>query len=305
MADPMGEDSLVPALDGARTRCGEIVHAVGAEQWQLPTPCADWTVRELVNHLVAENLWTAPLMDGATIADVGTAYDGDVLGDDPVAAWDAAAASARVAVAADGALERTVHLSFGDAPAREYVSQLFADHLIHAWDLAQAIGTDDRLDPGLVTACASWFATVEDGYRSAGLIGPRLSVAVDADAQTRLLARFGRSDTLAAVGRFNAAFADPDVDRIMAHMTEDCVFESTGPAPDGRRHEGRSAVSRVWRELFAAAPAARFDSTDVVAADDRAVVRWTYDWGDGHVRGVDVLRVRDGLVSEKLSYVKG
>jgi uncharacterized protein (TIGR03083 family) len=81
---------------------GALVHAVRPEQWQLPTPCAGWTVRDLVNHVVGENLWTVPLLDGATIAEVGDIYDGDVLGDDPVAAWDAADDGARQAVDAPG-----------------------------------------------------------------------------------------------------------------------------------------------------------------------------------------------------------
>ena len=288
----------------ASARFDALVHAVRAEQWQLPTPCAGWTVRDLVNHVVAENLWTAPLMDGATIADVGDAYDGDVLGDDPVAAWDAAAASARQAVDAPGAVERTVHLSFGDTPATEYVNQLFADHLIHGWDLAQAIGADARLEPELVAACGSWFDTVEETYRQAGAIGPRPLVTVGADAQAQLLARFGRSDTLAVVHAFNDAFARRDVDAVMSLMTDDCVFESTAPAPDGQRYTGRDAVRSVWEDLFAASPT-RFDIEDTFGAGDRAVVHWTYHFRDGHVRGVDVLRVRDGRIAEKLSYVKG
>lgn len=112
-------------------------------------------------------------------------------------------------------------------------------------------------------------------------------------------------DTQAVVDRFNDTFSTGDVDRIMALMTDDVVFESTGPAPDGERHEGAAAVRAAWEALFAASPGARFDAEEVVTAGDRAVVRWRYDWGDGHVRGVDVLRLRDGKVCEKLSYVKG
>ena len=289
----------------AVARFGALVHAIGEDQWGLPTPCTEWTVRDLVNHVTAEDLWTVPLMDGRTIADVGSGFDGDVLGADPVAAWDAAAAAARAAVDRDGALDRTVHLSFGDTPATEYVDQLFADHLVHAWDLAQAIGADDTLDRDLVDACAVWFTGVEAAYRAAGAVADRPAVPPDADAQARLLARFGRSPTLAAVGRFNAAFARRDVGAVMACMTDDCVFETTDPAPDGRRVEGRDAVAAVWRDLFAAAPDARFAFEEVLVAADRAVARWTYDWGDGHVRGVDVMRVRGGKVAEKLSYVKG
>lgn len=288
----------------ASAHFGELVGRVGVGQWHLATPCEGWDVRALVNHVVAENLWTRPLMEGRTIAEVGTAFDGDVLADDPAGAWAEAAAQARAAVDPPDALERTVHLSFGDTPAEEYVLQLFADHLIHAWDLAQAIGEDASLEPDLVDACADWFDDVEDAYRQGGAIGQRPLVPIGADAQTRLLARFGRSDALAAVHRFNGAFASHDVDLVMAALTDDCVFDSTQP-PDGRRYEGQEQVRACWEELFAASPDAVFETEETVAAGDRAVVRWRYTFGDGHVRGVDLLTVRDGLISEKRSYVKG
>jgi uncharacterized protein (TIGR03086 family) len=116
-----------------------------------------------------------------------------VLGPEPKAAWTAASAKAVRAAEDDGAMDRIVHLSFGDFPGSEYAMQLFADHLIHAWDLARAIGADERLDAGLVESCATWFEAMEDAYRGAGAIGARPPVPGDADAQTLLLARFGRS----------------------------------------------------------------------------------------------------------------
>jgi hypothetical protein len=73
------------------------------------------------------------------------------------------------------------------------VSQLFADHLIHAWDLARAVGADERLDPELIDACAAWFASMEKTYRAIGAIGDRPETPPDADAQTKLLAAFGRT----------------------------------------------------------------------------------------------------------------
>ena len=112
-------------------------------------------------------------------------------------------------------------------------------------------------------------------------------------------------DTRSVIDRFNDAFNTHDVDAVMALMTDDVVFESTGPGPDGERHEGAAAVRAAWEALFAASPTARFDTEEVFTAGDRATVRWRYDWGDGHIRGVDVLRVRDGKVCEKFSYVKG
>ena len=113
--------------------------------------------------------------------------------------------------------------------------------------------------------------------------------------------------TLAVVARFNEAFNGHDVDAIMALMTTDCVFENTLPPPDGERFEGAAAVRSFWVRFFQSTPSACFETEEIFAAGDRCVVRWAFHWDDrgGHVRGVDVMRVRDGRVAEKLSYVKG
>ena len=145
-----------------------------------------------MNHLVGEDLWAPPLLAGSTIAEVGDRFEGDVLGAEPKGAWTVASAAAVQAVEADGAMDRIVHLSFGDFPGSEYALQLFADHLIHAWDLARAIGADEHLDDELVASCATWFEAVEEAYRSAGAIAAPPPVPGRADAQTLLLARFGR-----------------------------------------------------------------------------------------------------------------
>jgi len=115
--------------------------------------------------------------------------------------------------------------------------------------------------------------------------------------------------TLDVVARFNDVFNRHDVPAIMALMTEDCVFDSTRPAPDGERLTGQTAVRQFWEQLFTRSPHARFDSEETFACGDRCVVRWAYHWmkdgKPGHVRGIDVFRVRDGKVAEKLSYVTG
>jgi ketosteroid isomerase-like protein len=116
--------------------------------------------------------------------------------------------------------------------------------------------------------------------------------------------------TLAAVERFNVAFNRHDVDAVMAAMTEDCVFENTSPAPDGERYAGQAAVRACWAHFFGASPHAAFETEEIFAAGDRCVVRWRYRWIDqngkhGHIRGVDVFRVREGKVAEKFAYVKG
>jgi len=168
------------------------VHLVG-DRWDVPTRLPGWDVRELVNHLVNEQRWAPELFAGATIDDVGDRFDGDLLGPDPVATLDVAAAAALQAVRADGAMERIVHLSFGDRPGSEYALQLATDHLVHAWDLAVAIGADERLDESLAEELLDWFVLeTEELYHRISVIGPRVELPASADAQAQLLARFGR-----------------------------------------------------------------------------------------------------------------
>ncbi|WP_322938169.1 TIGR03086 family metal-binding protein [Nocardioides bizhenqiangii] len=168
------------------------VETVGEDEWGAPTPCASWDVRKLVNHVAGEDLWTVPLLEGSTIEDVGDRFDGDVLGDDPVDSARSAAGSAVTAVADLLPQRDTVHLSYGEERADEYIWQLAADHLIHGWDLAVATGGDTRLDPELVAALDEWYSSREEMYRGAGAVGAR--VALNGDAQHDLLARFGRDE---------------------------------------------------------------------------------------------------------------
>jgi ketosteroid isomerase-like protein len=107
-----------------------------------------------------------------------------------------------------------------------------------------------------------------------------------------------------AVDTFGAAFGGHDLDAALALITDDCVFESTSPAPDGVRYVGREAIRAAWRPIVEDVRA-RFEVEQTIAAGDRVVQLWRYIWDGGHVRGVDVFRVRGGLIAEKLSYVKG
>lgn len=173
------------------------VTPIGADQWDAPTPCTDWTVRDLVNHVAGEGLWAVPLMRGATIAEVGDRFEGDVLGDEPIDTTLAAARESVDVVTETLPSHGTVHLSYGDESMDEYVHQLAADHLIHAWDLAVATGQDAALDPELVETVGTWFAEREDMYRAGGAIGPR--VPWSGDAQGDLLAAFGRDPAWTAV----------------------------------------------------------------------------------------------------------
>jgi nitrilase len=172
---------------------GERVRAIGDDRWHLSTPCTEWDVRALVNHLTGENLWTVPLFEGQTIEQVGSRFDGDVLGDDPAATYRASEEAAIAVVQGPGALERTVELSRGPTPGRDYAMELLFDFTIHAWDLARGIRGDEKLDPELVAVCSEWFRPMEEMYRASGAIVERTPVPDDADAQTVLLAMTGRT----------------------------------------------------------------------------------------------------------------
>jgi ketosteroid isomerase-like protein len=111
-------------------------------------------------------------------------------------------------------------------------------------------------------------------------------------------------DPLKVVEAFGAAWADHNLDAALALVTDDCVFDATGPAPDGTRWVGVDAVRTVWRPIFDN-PRSQFEEEETFQAGDRVVQRWCYNFDGGHVRGVDLFRVRDGKVAEKLSYVKG
>jgi uncharacterized protein (TIGR03086 family) len=171
---------------------GRRLTAVGDGDWDRPTPCTDWTVRDLVRHLVYEELWTPPLLEGRTIAEVGDRFEGDILGSDPQVAWKEAAAAALAAASPD-VLDRTVHLSFADVPGEEYLGQLTADHVIHAWDLARATGGDERLAPDLVQHVYDVMVPQIEPARSAGVFGPAVEVPEGADLQSKLLALTGRT----------------------------------------------------------------------------------------------------------------
>jgi len=168
------------------------VKQIRDDQWYGPTPCSDWNVRALVNHLVYENRWSLDLVAGKTVEEVGDRHDGDLLGENPKAAWRQSLDDSLAAFAPADTLDRTVHLSFGDFPGREYLAQLTSDLAVHAWDLAKAIGDDDALDAELVSFVWDMWSPHEDMVRGSGVFGDAVAVSDDADQQTRLLAFLGR-----------------------------------------------------------------------------------------------------------------
>ncbi len=112
------------------------------------------------------------------------------------------------------------------------------------------------------------------------------------------------ADTVAIVAAFGAAWRAHDLETALSMITDDCVFEATGPAPDGTQHKGQEEIRQAWKGIFDDT-GSRFEVEESFAVADRVVERWVYSWDGGHIRGVDLFRVRDGKVAEKFAYVKG
>jgi uncharacterized protein (TIGR03086 family) len=188
MSTDLGE-LHVRALDSTR----RFVADIGADQWQRASDCSDWTVRELVNHIVSGNLWAGELTAGKTIDEVGNRLDGDVLGDDPLGAYDASAKIAGDAFRAPGVMERPCAVSYGPVPGEVYGGHRFIDVLIHGWDVAKSTGQDTTLEPELVEACWEVVEPQIDLLVGSGMFDGDVDAPAGADREaTTLLARLGR-----------------------------------------------------------------------------------------------------------------
>lgn len=180
-------------FDAAADFFNSVIEQVIPAQWDAPTPCDEWNVRQLINHVVVEQLWVPPLLDGKTISDVGASLDGDQLGTDPKLAWVEAVTLSRAAFSQSAAMSGTVHLSYGDDSVANYCDQMTLDALVHGWDLAVAIDTDATLPPDLVAWAWELVAPNQELLTASGMFGTPLDVPNTADSQTRLLAVLGRA----------------------------------------------------------------------------------------------------------------
>jgi uncharacterized protein (TIGR03086 family) len=179
-------DQLSEALEGT----GELVAAVSGEQWGIPTPCTEWNVRDLVNHLVRGNRMFAVIVNGETAPDP---RPGDVLGDDPVAAYGSAAELVVAAFGRPGALDRVVTVPFGTVPGIVALHLRMTEALVHGWDLARATGQQTGFPDDIVEQELAFTAgKLADIPPDRSPFGPPRPVADDAPAIDRLAACLGR-----------------------------------------------------------------------------------------------------------------
>lgn len=169
------------------------IRRISARQWVDPTPCADWDVRALVNHVTVEQLWAPELFAGRSLDEVGDRFAGDQLGSDPVDTWTRAAAGSNAAFSAKDALLGQVHLSYGLSAASHYCGEMTVDLVVHTWDLARAIGDDEQLDDELVGYAAEQGIARGTELVESGWFAAPVEVAADASPQVRMLALYGRA----------------------------------------------------------------------------------------------------------------
>lgn len=187
MSENKSARELLPV---AASRFGQAVHQVSSDRWTSGTPCSEWSVRDVVNHVTGEHLWVPPLLDGKTVEQVGDQFDGDVLGDDPFVVWDTAIEASLNAFASVSDQD-PVHLSFGTVPVDEYANQMLVDLTVHAWDLARGAGVDERLERSTVEASLAYTRLRFEEFSGSGLIGTPVEIDSD-DPQETLLALLGR-----------------------------------------------------------------------------------------------------------------
>lgn len=176
--------------------------AVRPEQWGWPTPCTEWNVRQLVNHMAQANLNYLRLLRGGTRADFLRFRDADALGDDPLGGFARSALACAGAFAEPGALALTLDHPLGPISGRRALAVRTTDSAIHTWDLARAIGADERLDDGLVAWMSEHLGEIYAGMTESPVApgtthrffaAPTGTLAADASLQDRLLHRMGRN----------------------------------------------------------------------------------------------------------------
>ena len=177
------------------------LRTVRPEQWVWPTPCTEWNVRHLVNHMTRGNLNYVGLLQGGTSAEFLRLRDADALGTDPVGAYARSVRECAEAFAGPDALQRILDYPLGRVIGRQALAVRITDSTIHTWDLARAIDVDDNLDPGLVAWIDDNLEEIYAGLAETPVAAetthrffsaPQGVLAHDAPRQDRLLRRMGR-----------------------------------------------------------------------------------------------------------------
>jgi len=178
-----------------------VINQIGDEQWAMVMPPEfsvvepgrTVTLREVVASHAYDDAWVPDMLTGRTMDEVGMAkFDGDLLGEQPKESFTRIVEAACAAAGALDDLDRTVHCSFGDYTAREYLEQITSFRGLRAYDIAEVVGVESRLSPDLVQGLWDEIYPQAEAWRAAGFLGPLVEVPEDADLHDRLLGLTGR-----------------------------------------------------------------------------------------------------------------
>lgn len=183
---------LFDQLGRSISEFGTRLKLVHTEHWHLPTPCEEWDVRELVNHVVGGAVRYTMLLHGATAEEVVATRVLDHLAGDPVEAFERRAQEVTCAFREPGALSRTVHHPAGDRTGKELLELRITEFAVHAWDLARAIGADEQIDPSLVDEMCRRLSIAGTRMERGGYFDPPTSAPNSASPLIRLLHLTGR-----------------------------------------------------------------------------------------------------------------
>jgi len=194
-------DGIVDRFTAASGAFGEKLGTVRPGQLTWRTPCTEWDVRQLVNHMTRGNLSYVRLLDGATSAEFLRLRDADALGDDPAGAYARSVGECAAAFARPGALRQVLDYPLGQVTGEQALAVRTADSVIHTWDLARAVGIDDTLPPDLVAWVSDHLGEIYDGLPESPVAAqsahrffaaPPAEAATGASRQGRLLIQMGR-----------------------------------------------------------------------------------------------------------------
>jgi uncharacterized protein (TIGR03086 family) len=179
----------IERIERATAFANDKVDEVGAADMAKSTPCSEFDVRALLNHMVGG---LAMLATGAQGGKAEIPH-GDQFGSDAAGTYTARRRALLDAVRSQGALERNWEMPFGSMPGEMMARIAFMEHLTHGWDLAKATGQDTTIPSDLVAECTEVVTPMNGMLRMPGVCGPAVDVPADAPAQDRLIAFLGRT----------------------------------------------------------------------------------------------------------------
>jgi uncharacterized protein (TIGR03086 family) len=188
----MTENPLA-ALDAATAHFTQVLAAVRDDDWARPTPCTDWTVTDLVDHVVGGNRWAVLLLGGAEGRAAIEQVRAGTFGPDRVGDYRDSVTAQRAAFAEPSALMQEVEHVLGRMPGGRFLGMRVGDNLLHSWDLARAIGADDRLPADLVAQALTNLEPMAGRLHLGGMFAPMADADRPAtEPQARLLQLTGR-----------------------------------------------------------------------------------------------------------------